>query len=121
MVFAGSFLLGVWKRPVSEITSVQLTSSTLPQQFELLQNYPNPFNPTTTIRFAVPAKVGTGHALSLRVFDVLGKEVATLVNEEMQPGTYDATFDAGNLASGIYLYRLQAGDFVSTKRMVLMK
>jgi hypothetical protein len=98
-----------------------------PTEFSLEQNYPNPFNPSTNIRFSIP--VGTGHhdqsgqaALSLlRVYDVLGREVATLVNEQLQPGTYTVQFDATNLSSGVYYYRLEAGSFSATRKLVLMK
>ncbi|MBI5472519.1 MAG: T9SS type A sorting domain-containing protein [Ignavibacteriae bacterium] len=106
------------------------TGGTLPSRIALHQNYPNPFNPTTTIRFTVPATVGTGragialagrHALSLRVFDLLGREVSTLVSEVKEPGTYTVQWDATNFASGVYLYRLEAGGFSQTKKMLLMR
>ena len=91
-----------------------------PDKFELSQNYPNPFNPSTKIRFSIP--VGTGHTPSLlRVYDLLGREVATLVNENLQPGTYEVQWDASHQASGLYFYQLKADGFVATKRMVLVK
>ena len=97
-------------------------AQTVPNAFYLGQNYPNPFNPTTKIRFSIPASVGTGHAPSvLKVYDVLGREVRTLVNEELQPGNYERTIDAGGLASGVYFYRLHSGSFRETKRMLLLK
>ncbi|RPI75115.1 MAG: T9SS C-terminal target domain-containing protein [Ignavibacteriales bacterium] len=96
--------------------------------FSLSQNYPNPFNPTTTIKYSIP-NVETGHApslqVTLKVYDVLGKEVATLVNEEKQPGIYEVEFNPvsgiRNLASGIYYYRLKASNFIQTKKMILLK
>jgi hypothetical protein len=91
----------------------------IPDRFHLDQNYPNPFNPTTTIRYAIPA--GTNGRASLRVYDLLGREVATLVNEVKQPGTYAVQFDARRLASGVYFYRLQAGAFVDVKKMLLVR
>jgi len=97
-----------------------------PNEFELFQNYPNPFNPTTKISFTIPF-VGTGLALSvqLKVYDILGNEVATLVNEEKAAGTYEVEFNSTvgshQLSSGVYFYRLQAGDFVQTKKMILMR
>ncbi len=91
--------------------------------FYLMQNYPNPFNPTTTIRYSIP--VETGHAPSLhttlKVYDVLGKEVTTLVNEEKSAGNYEVEFSASTLPSGIYFYKLQAGNFSSVKKMILLK
>jgi len=88
-----------------------------PSEFVLSQNYPNPFNPTTTINYKIPAH----DLVKLKVFDVLGNQVATLVNEEKSAGSYKVEFDASILSSGIYFYNIQAGDFVETKKMVLMK
>ena len=90
----------------------------LPDRFELLQNYPNPFNPQTTIAFSLPR---TSH-VTLQVFDVLGRNVATLVDHEnLAPGTHEAFFDASRLSSGVYYYRLRADGFLRTKQMVLIK
>ncbi|MEK9138779.1 MAG: T9SS type A sorting domain-containing protein, partial [Bacteroidota bacterium] len=91
-----------------------------PLTFMLFQNYPNPFNTSTNIRFSLPG-VGTLHGTSLRVVDLLGREIATLVTGVKPAGEYTVTFDASNLASGVYVYQLKAGDFVSTKRMLLLK
>ena len=88
-----------------------------PEGFILAQNYPNPFNPSTTISFSIPSSAFT----SLKVYDVLGNEVATLVNEEKPAGEYDITFDASALTSGVYLYRLNVGNFSEMKKMILMK
>ncbi len=85
--------------------------------FILEQNYPNPFNPTTTIKFPIPHS----SFVSLKVFDLLGREVGRLVNEEMKPGSYARVFDAGGLASGVYFCRLQAGTFVETRMMLLIR
>lgn len=92
------------------------------QEFSLSQNYPNPFNAATTIEYSIP-NVGARRALPalLKVFDVLGNEVSTLVNGEKEPGIYKVKFNAGNLASGLYFYRLQSGEFIETKRMLLIK
>lgn len=89
-----------------------------PTRFELSQNYPNPFNPTTNIRFSLP----TSEVVTLKIYDITGREVATLINGERRAaGVYQLTYDASNLASGTYLYRLQAGSFVDTKKMTLIK
>jgi hypothetical protein len=88
-----------------------------PKVYSLKQNYPNPFNPTTSISFSIPSFAFT----SLKVYDILGNEVATLVNEEKQAGTYEVRFDASNLSSGVYLYRLQAKDFTELKKMILLR
>ncbi|MFH1198408.1 MAG: cellulase family glycosylhydrolase [bacterium] len=94
-------------------------------QFELSQNYPNPFNPTTTIKYSIP-DVETPYMASLqhvtlKIFDTLGREVAVLFDEEQAPGLHEITFDASNLPSGIYLYKIQAGDLTSSKKMILLK
>jgi hypothetical protein len=104
---------------------------TIPAEFSLSQNYPNPFNPTTIIKFTIPqsppfAKGGNiGVVVTLKVYDVLGNEIATLVNEEKQAGKYEIEFIPGsgiwNLASGIYFYQLKAGSFIQTKKMLLLK
>jgi hypothetical protein len=98
-------------------SSVGNSNPEIPEDYLLAQNYPNPFNPTTAISFSVP----TATNIELKVFDVLGREVATLVNEPLAPGSHTVKFDAGRLASGVYHYRLRAGDFVETKKMILMK
>jgi len=92
----------------------------LPGEFKLMQNYPNPFNPTTIIKFALP-HVGTRLAVSLRVFDLLGREVATLVHEELKPGTYEVTFDGHGFASSVYFYRLEAAKYRETKKLILLR
>jgi hypothetical protein len=89
----------------------------MPSSFTLSQNYPNPFNPQTKIKIDVPKTALT----KLIVYDILGREVATLVNEELKPGTYSFDWDGSNYASGIYFYRLIADDYTETKKMVLMK
>ena len=89
----------------------------LPNQFALFQNYPNPFNPSTIISYEIPK-----HSfVTLKIFDILGREIATLVNEEKQIGKYSLKFDASNLSSGIYFYRITAGNFSSVKKMILIK
>jgi hypothetical protein len=97
--------------------SVESPERNLPESFFVEQNYPNPFNPSTTIRFGLPAP---SH-VSVSVFNLLGQEVATLFDGRKDAGVHDLQFDAANLTSGIYLYRVEAGDMVAMKRMVLMK
>jgi len=99
------------------VTSVDNLSSAMPQEFHLNQNYPNPFNPSTSIKYAIMSN----QFVQLKVYDVLGKEAATLVNEEKSAGTYEVNFNASQLSSGIYFYKLQAGSFISTKKMILIK
>jgi hypothetical protein len=97
----------------------------LPTEFALEQNYPNPFNPATVIRYTLPTRVGqsflTVYPVSLKVYDLLGQLVATLVDEEQTPGYKSVTFDAGNLPSGMYIYRLSAGSFTQARKMVIVK
>jgi hypothetical protein len=99
-------------------------SNNIPNQILLYQNYPNPFNPSTKIQYSIPA-VETGHDPSLhvvlKVFDILGREVATLVNEEKPAGNYEVSFDASKLSSGVYFYKLQTGSNIQTKKMILLR
>ena len=92
-------------------------SETIPTEFALRQNYPNPFNPSTKISWQSPV---SGYQ-TLKVYDVLGNEVATLVDEYKPAGSYEIDFNASNLTSGVYFYKLQVGEFVSTKKMTLIK
>jgi len=89
----------------------------IPEEFVLFQNYPNPFNPITTIRFIIPQS----QFVSLKIFDMLGREIKTIVNGNKTPGTYEVNFDGSSLTSGVYFYRLQAGSFMETKKLVLIK
>jgi len=98
-------------------TSVEQIGDDIPTTYLLSQNYPNPFNPSTTISFSIP----TSEFVTLKVYDMLGREVATLVNENLSAGSYSYNFDASNLTSGVYLYKLQAGKYSETKKMILMK
>jgi hypothetical protein len=95
-----------------------------PESFKLEQNYPNPFNPTTAIGYKIPAISGQRSAISfvrLKIFDMLGKEVATLVNAEQQPGRYTVHWNASGVPSGVYFYQLRAGEFVQTKKMMVVR
>ena len=85
--------------------------------YNLFQNYPNPFNPATIISYSIPET----DLVTLKVYDVLGNEVATLVSENKPVGSYEIEFDGSELTSGVYFYRLQAGSFIETKKMILMK
>ncbi len=89
-----------------------------------MQNYPNPFNPSTKIRYTVPSVTLSGvegSFVTLKVYDILGTEIATIVNEEKPAGSYEVNFNAAGLSSGIYFYTLQAGNYVETKKMILLK
>lgn len=103
-------------RGTNVITSIP-EQNTVPEDFDLEQNYPNPFNPATTIRYEIP---NTQH-VTIGIFDLLGREVATLVNGQMSRGTHTVTWDAAGHPSGVYFYRLSSGDFLSTKKLVLLK
>ena len=99
------------------IGAVDAGRGNIPGAFLLAQNYPNPFNPSTTIKYELPQRAH----VTLTVFNTLGQQVATLVQGEQVAGYHEAVFDALGLASGVYLYRLQAGDFVQTRRLVLVR
>ena len=91
--------------------------SDIPDRLNLSQNYPNPFNPSTTINFQLPNSEFT----TLKVYNILGKEVATLVSNKLNQGNHSYTFDGNNLASGVYYYQLVAGDFMEVKKMILLR
>jgi photosystem II stability/assembly factor-like uncharacterized protein len=117
-IFTGTGGQSVWRRPLSEIgIGIKSISSEVPSSFSLSQNYPNPFNPSSIIKF----KIKDSRFVTLIVYDILGKEVVTLVNEKLAPGTYEATFAGSNLTSGVYFYRLTTDGFSDTKRMILLK
>ncbi len=85
--------------------------------FTIEQNYPNPFNPSTRIKYSIPQS----SQAQIKVFDILGNGIETLVNEEKPAGSYEVEFDGSNLSSGVYFYRMQAGNFIKTKKMVLLR
>jgi hypothetical protein len=104
------------------VVSVNTSETSIPTEFKLYQNYPNPFNPSTKIQYSV---IST-QKVTLNVYDILGNEVALLVNEQKQPGTYEVEFNVGqdsspDLSSGIYFYQLKSGNYIETKKMILMK
>ena len=109
------------------IIGIVQTENGIPLDYGLSQNYPNPFNPVTNISFSIPllrgvtAEGGQGVFVKLTVFDLLGREIAALVNQQMQPGSYNVDWDASNYPSGVYLYKIEAGDFVESKKMILLK
>jgi hypothetical protein len=107
---------GVWRRPLSEIVSVSQAPE-FPKAFRLDQNYPNPFNPSTTIRYSLPHK----SQVLLTVYNTLGQQVAILVQAQQEAGSYEVKFDGSALASGMYFYRIQAGSYVNTKKLLLLK
>lgn len=112
-----NYVKGIYNGNFQSVLSVKNVSAEVPEKFSLSQNYPNPFNPNTIINY----KLTNYNFVSLKVFDILGTEVATLVNEKQSPGTYQVEFDGSSLTSGVYFYRLVAGEFTDTKRMVLVK
>ena len=116
-IFAGTSGQAVWRRDLTEIIGIQNISTEIPSVYSLSQNYPNPFNPTTVISF----QLSVAGQVVLNVYDVMGREVQTLVNESLKPGTYEASFDGSQLTSGVYFYKLSAGDFSETKKMLMIK
>ncbi|HAB54326.1 MAG TPA: hypothetical protein DCE80_19460 [Ignavibacteriales bacterium] len=97
--------------------SIESNFVEIPDEYELVGNYPNPFNPTTKISYQLPNKA----QVTLKIYDLLGREVAILVNEEKQAGKYEVEFDASSLSSGVYLYRISINDFVKTMKMMVVK
>ncbi len=129
VLFAATLGGGVWMSPLSELVTdvTDNANNKIPSSFILEQNYPNPFNPTTTIKYSIPQS----GFVTIKVFNLLGQEVATLVSKEQRAGEYSIEFsakggsasggNASNLASGIYMYRLQAGNYSLTRKMILLK
>jgi hypothetical protein len=108
---------GFWTY-VNVITGIESKDDLLPREFELMQNYPNPFNPTTKIKYAIPQATH----VRIEVYNVLGQRVRTLLDEEKAPGYYTVNFEAGSLASGFYIYRLEtSGGFNAVKKMIITK
>jgi hypothetical protein len=115
-LYAGVNCNGIYRRGANIITTINNTSENV-ISYKLFQNYPNPFNPTTTIKFDV---VRSGD-VKIIVYDVMGREIQTLVNEKLQPGTYKTSFDGSNLNSGIYFYQMVSGNFKQTRKLILLK
>jgi hypothetical protein len=99
------------------VSSTQIEDLIIPKEFKLIQNYPNPFNPVTTIKFDIPTK----SKVVLKIYNILGEDVITLVNEEKLAGNYEVNFDASRFSSGVYFYQLNAGEYLETKKMILLK
>ena len=115
-IFAGTEGGGVF-RSIQSTTVLDDITTEIPFLFELKQNFPNPFNPSTTIEFDIPEP---GY-VSLKVFNIAGQEVATLVNNELSPGTRKIQWNAQNISSGLYFYRLETKGYIETKKLVVMK
>ena len=110
--------MGVWRRPLTEmITGVKDEINVTPVSVALLQNYPNPFNQSTNISFSIPSQ----SFVTLKIFDVVGREIATILSDKLDVGNYTREWNAKDFPSGIYFYRLQAGSFSETKKLVLIK
>jgi hypothetical protein len=107
------------------VIGIKNSGTEIPKEFSLSQNYPNPFNPSTKIKFEIPlsplSERGVGGFVTLKIYDLLGREVATLVNEQLQPGKYEVDFDGTNYPSGVYIYRLQSDTFTDSRKMILLK
>jgi photosystem II stability/assembly factor-like uncharacterized protein len=118
-LFAGALDGEIWRRPLSEVVTgiMEKYKGNIVKNFKLDQNYPNPFNPSTTISYQIPQN----EFVTLKVYDITGRVIQTLVNENKSAGKYDIKFEGNNLSSGIYLFRLKAGEYTSIKKMILMK
>ena len=110
-------LIRTWIIELGELLVEYDTEMGIPEEFILLQNYPNPFNPKTTIVFSLPRS----SFVTITIFNMLGNEITTLVDESVASGNYQVEWDAGGQASGVYFYRIEAGLFVQTKKLLLLK
>ncbi len=114
--------LDVFSFNIITIADVEELNNNTPNKFSLFQNYPNPFNPNTTIKYTIPfVETHRNASVQLKIYDILGREVVTLVNERKSPGEYEVQFNGSNFPSGVYFYKLQAGSFSDTKKFVLLK
>jgi photosystem II stability/assembly factor-like uncharacterized protein len=115
----------VLKTTTGGVTFAKQISQIIPDKYNLYQNYPNPFNPTTRIKFDVaqhtPYPLSRGEFITLKIYDIAGREIQTLVNEKLNPGTYEITFDGSSLPSGIYFYKLVTSEFSETKKLIILK
>jgi hypothetical protein len=115
----------LWSQAWNFITGAAVSveyESDMPSSFSLEQNFPNPFNPVTTIKFSIPSNVkGETANVKLKIYNVLGNEIATLVNDAKEAGYHSIDFNARDLPSAVYFYQLKAGSFVETKKMLLLK
>ena len=120
-LFAGMDYAGLYKTVDKIVTNVEKNNE-IPTEFSLYQNYPNPFNPSTKIKYEIPDQARNDNThVQLIIYDVIGREVAMLINEEQKPGSFEVNFNASNLTSGVYFYKLIAGSFIETKKMLLLR
>jgi len=116
-LIAGTVNNGVFRRPLSEVTVVQWDDIEIPVKFSLSQNYPNPFNPSTIINY----EIGSPTLVCLKIYDLLGREIAVLVNDWQKKGNYSVIFNGKQCSSGIYFYKLSAGHHYAVKKMLVVK
>jgi hypothetical protein len=116
-IYAGTYQNRVYRRPLSDVISIQNISTEIPSKYSLGQNYPNPFNPMCNVQFTMCNE----GKVKLIVYDIMGRDVQTLVNEKLNAGTYEVKFDGSGLPSGVYFYKLITEGFTETKKMLLIK
>jgi hypothetical protein len=124
LLLVGPYYLGVWKLPLSKnnLALLAIENNSSPKEYKLHQNYPNPFNPSTKIKFDIPESVkGQASNTKLVVYDIVGKVITTLIDVQLQPGSYEKEWDGSNYTSGIYFYKLTAGNYTETKKMLMIK
>ncbi len=133
ILYAGLFYNSVWR--YGGLTNSTIISANVPKEFVLFQNYPNPFNPVTKIKFSIPSNVksetsnnnppftkgGQGGFITLKIYDIIGREISTIINQQLQPGTYEVTFEGSKYSSGVYFYKIETEGFTDVKRMILLK
>ena len=117
VIYAGNGPSSIWYNGSALTTETKNITTTIPDKFELSQNYPNPFNPSTKISFSIPQN----NEVVIKIYNTLGKEVSEIVNSDFNAGTYEVTFDASKLTSGVYFYKITAGNFTDTKKMLYIK
>ena len=116
-IVAGTYGRGIYVRELNDQPITNVKDHNITADFSLSQNYPNPFNPVTTIRFSLPKKDN----VEIKVYDIEGREITTLLNNTMSTGAHEVKFDGSHLASGVYVYRIRTSHFTESKKMILLK
>jgi hypothetical protein len=116
-LYAGTTYIGIWRRLISELIDIKTISTVIPENYSLSQNYPNPFNPVTNIKF----QIRKSSFININIFDISGRKIENLVNQNLKPGSYEISWNAASFPSGIYFYKIITPEFTKTLKMTFLK